>query len=96
MAEYAAHCGGFPAPSDPWPLFMLGAGRAARFDARAKLHTLEAVDGAIGAAFGGGAEQRGDRDRLLRAAYPVKRSEPVWVENMAAELGMVPEPEADG
>ena len=78
MAEYAARYGGFPAPESPWPLFLAGARRASRFDARAKLMAWEAAEAAISSAFGGSDPKLGRaRDRLLRLAYPVKRTAPI-------------------
>ena len=97
MGDYASCYGGPPAPDDPWPLFLsLATKVVGRFEARVRLLTADAVAEAIARAFGDSGEAAGRRDRALKAAYPLKNPEPRWIENMAAQLGMVPEPEADG
>lgn len=85
MAEYAAAYGGPPAPDMPWPMFVLLLERTPRFEARVRLGLVDSVAMAIGAAFGGGAQTGLDRDRLYRAAYPVTRTGPKMVRNLAAE-----------
>ena len=84
MADYARYYGGPPAPTLPWRLFRMLAGRTDRFEARAQLSLYDAVSSAIAASINkdAAAEATAKRHELMLRAYPVREVEPYFHANL--------------
>ncbi len=69
LAEYAVLCGGPPGPELPYPLFIAMVGRRARFEARALLHMMTAINWGSGFTTES-PEVAKDKQALMEIAFP--------------------------
>lgn len=74
--------GGWPDPETPWRLFLAAVRRRGRYAARRRLELMDSVSLAISTQFGGGGADV--RDALQEEAYPVKRTQGKFWENVFA------------
>lgn len=81
IAVYAHYYDGPPAPDLSWQMFWALVRNASKMEARHHLTSYDSALAAIGHAFSGGGEATRHRDQLKRAAFPLVRKGPKFLEN---------------